>query len=59
MAFSHVLITRPREEARELEKLLASSAVTTIIMPAYNFHATSLFPDQINQLEQTVSGQQA
>jgi uroporphyrinogen-III synthase len=57
MPFSHILITRPLEEARELAQLLASSKAETIIMPAFDFHVSSLFPDQISQLQRAASAQ--
>ncbi len=57
MPFSHILITRPREEALELAQLLASSKAETIIMPAFDFHVSSLFPDQITQLQRAASAQ--
>lgn len=55
MPFSHILITRPRQEALELAELLAPSAAELIIMPAYDFHASLLFADQISQLQQAAA----
>lgn len=56
MPFSHILITRPQQEARELADLLASSEAKVIILPAYDFHASKLFPDQIGQLQHAAAG---
>jgi len=56
MPFSHILITRPRQEALELAELLASSEAEIIIMPAYEFHATALFADQISQIREAAAG---
>jgi uroporphyrinogen-III synthase len=56
MPFSHILITRPRQEALELAELLAPTHAEPIIMPAYDFHATPLFPDQLRQLQQAATG---
>jgi len=57
MPFSHILITRPQQEARELADLLAASEAKVIILPAYDFYASKLFPDQIGQLEHAAAGQ--
>jgi uroporphyrinogen-III synthase len=56
MSFSHILITRPRQEAVELAKLLAPCAAEIIIMPAYGYYASPLFPDQISQMQQAAAG---
>ena len=56
MRFSHILITRPRQESLELAELLAKSAAKPIIMPAYDFHASQLFPDQVSQMQQAAAG---
>lgn len=49
--FSHVLITRPRAEAVELAGMLAPLQIQSIILPAYDFLASALFPDQIRVME--------
>jgi len=59
MKYSHILITRPRQEATELADMLAVLGAETIIMPAYDFHATSLFSDQIRTLQIAAAGPQA
>ena len=51
MAFSHILITRPREEAQELADQLGSGFGEPIILPAYEFHQTKLFTDQFREIE--------
>ncbi len=56
MSFSHILITRPRQEALELAEMLAPSEAELIIMPAYEFYASPLFSDQISQLQQAAAG---
>ena len=56
MPFSHILITRPQQEARELADLLAPSEAEVVILPAYDFHVSKLFSDQISQLQQAVAG---
>jgi uroporphyrinogen-III synthase len=56
MSFSHILITRPRQESLELAELLATSAAEAIIMPAYDYYASQLFPDQIGQMQQVAAG---
>ena len=48
--FSHVLITRPRETALELASLLTPLQVESIILPAYDFLANTLFSDQIKTM---------
>lgn len=56
MAFSHILITRPREEAQELADQLGSGSGEPIILPAYEFHQTKLFTDHIAQLSEAAAG---
>lgn len=56
MSFTHILITRPRQESLELAELLATSAAEVIIMPAYDYYASQLFPDQISQMQQAAAG---
>lgn len=55
MNFSHILITRPQQEAAELADLLAPLPAELIILPAYTFLASKLFPDQIGQLQRAVA----
>lgn len=45
--FSHILITRPRSEAVELAGMLSPLQVQCIILPAYDFLASTLFSDQV------------
>ena len=54
MPFSHILITRPREEAKELAELLAPSGVEVIVLPAHDFHITRLFEDQLGRMTEAV-----
>jgi uroporphyrinogen-III synthase len=56
MLYSHILITRPQQEASELAEMLAPSGAETIIMPAYDFYASALFSDQIGHLQRAVEG---
>ena len=49
--FSHILITRPRTEAVELAGMLSSMQVESIILPAYDFLASTLFPDQVRLMQ--------
>jgi uroporphyrinogen-III synthase len=56
MPFTHILITRPREEAKELAELLAPSGVEVIVFPAYDFHITRLFEDQLGHMTEAVAG---
>ncbi len=51
MNYSHILITRPRQEALELADLLAPTQAEIIILPAHTFHAVKLRPDQVAQLQ--------
>jgi len=48
--YSHIVITRPEQEARELAEMLAPSGIESIILPAWDFHANNLFSDQLNNL---------
>jgi len=56
MPYSHILITRPRQEATELAGMLASCGAEVINLPAYEFYAVKLFSDQINELRQAALG---
>ncbi len=57
MIFSHILITRPRQEALELADMLATMPadipmqVKIIIIPAHTFLPVKLLPDQLGQLQ--------
>lgn len=57
MAFSHILITRPRAEGLELAELLASHPAAVLTLPAYEFRACALFPDQLKLLADTRAAQ--
>ena len=46
-AFSHILITRPREEGVELGRLLVSHPARVVILPAHEFRPCTLSPDQL------------
>ncbi|HLF32109.1 MAG TPA: uroporphyrinogen-III synthase [Xanthomonadales bacterium] len=54
MHYSHILITRPYAEAMELAALLAPFRVEVIILPAFEFAARALPPEQVRQLQQSV-----
>jgi uroporphyrinogen-III synthase len=56
MPYSHILITRPQQEASELAEMLAPSGAKSIIMPAYDFYASELFSDQISHLQRAAAG---
>lgn len=53
MSFSHILITRPLHEATELAAALAGVAAQPVILPAYDFHAKKLPPDQLLRLQRS------
>jgi uroporphyrinogen-III synthase len=55
MPFTHILITRPRQEALQLAEMLLGTGAETIIMPTHDFHATALFPDQLKLLRQAAA----
>jgi len=57
MSFSHILITRPREEAKELAELLAPSDVGVVVLPAYDFYSVPLFDDQVTQMNDATAGE--
>jgi len=56
MIFSHILITRPQQEALELADMLAPmlaeipTRTKIIILPAHTFLPVKLLPDQLGQL---------
>lgn len=56
MAFSHILITRPRENGAELAELLASQTAEVVTLPAYEFRLSTPFPDLLDQLETASAG---
>ena len=51
MNFSHILVTRPRQEALELADMLARMPAELIILPAHTFLPVKLLPDQLGQLQ--------
>ena len=55
--FSHVLITRPRAEAEELAGMLKPLDIESIVLPAYDFLACDLFPDQVRVMENAARDQ--
>jgi len=56
MAYSHILITRPRQEGAELAEMLSSCGAETIALPAYEFYGMKLFSDQVGDLQQATLG---
>lgn len=57
MPFSHVLITRPRQESQQLAKMVKTLGLSSIIMPAFEFHSTTLSKDSISELVQVSENQ--
>jgi len=59
MSFSHILITRPLEEATALAGALAGVAARPVILPAYDFQAQKLHPKQRLQLQHSGAAEHA
>ena len=55
--FSHVLITRPRTEAEELAGMLKPLNIEGIVLPAYDFLACDVFPDQVSVMQNAARDQ--
>ena len=55
--FSHVLITRPRQESQQLAKLAATLGLSSIAMPAFEFHSTALSREAMSELDQIPGNQ--
>lgn len=56
MAFSHILITRPRDEGAELAKLLSEHAAEAVPLPAYEFRAAVPFANLLALLKEASAG---
>lgn len=56
MAFSHILITRPRDEGAELAELLSEQAAEAVPLPAYEFRAMVPFTDLLALLKEAGAG---
>lgn len=54
--FSHVLITRPREEARELSGMLATMGIASILQPAQAFSRREVSPEDERTMGQMQPG---
>lgn len=55
MAFSHILLTRPRSEGEELAGLLDGHATDVLSLPAYSFHGCDPFPDTVQTLGESAA----
>lgn len=55
MRFSHVLLTRPLEQSRELAALLAPLGLETVIQPAFSYAGMDAAAEQAEQLDRLAS----
>ncbi len=51
MNFTHVFITRPRQESEELAAMLADLGLHTVVQPAFSYHALDLREGQEEVIE--------